>query len=253
MLSILRSCSFTDRSVVTSEASGTRKPYTWLGDVGAACGQAWQFGLFTINGGDRQPYAPRCTWLDADNGEDIDKNSVAITNRQMKINMWAYAGQGNTTMDIDYYCGSTIFSNDMNDPIPGRTPRGPQEIDSQLVLDTGGPNVARSTNPDGNPTGIRKRSQKSANELVVNSRPYQSAVKLCNSPTSRGSDFVSVDEGLFCDMETKTLHPLCSADNRIGCFDLEADKMQLRRRDGVKMRSRSPSTKQYKKIHYADD
>lgn len=64
---------------------------------------------------------------------------------------------------------------------------------------------------------------------------------------------MSVDEGLFCDMETKTLHPLCGEDKKTGCFDLEAGKMQLRRRDGVKMRPRSPAVKQYKKIVYADD
>ncbi|CZT18565.1 uncharacterized protein RCC_04409 [Ramularia collo-cygni] len=185
--------------IMAYEASGDKKPYTWLGDVGAACGQAWQYGLYTINGGNSQLYAPRCTWLDADHGEDIDKNPVAITNRQMKINMWAYADQGGRIMDLDYYCGSTIFSHDMDDPIPGRTPRGPQEIDGQLVVDTGAPNVPRSTSSQNGTVGpIRKRSPKSASELVVNSRPYQSAVKLCNSPTSRGSDFVSVDEGLFC-------------------------------------------------------
>jgi hypothetical protein len=49
------------------------------------------------------------------------------------------------------------------------------------------------------------------------------------------SDFVSVDEGLFCDMETKTLYPLCGADVKVSCFDLEAEKMQLRRRDGPKI------------------
>lgn len=132
---------------MTSEASGTRKPYTWLGDVGAACGQAWQHGLYTINGGDEQLYAPRCTWLDADHGEDIDKNPVAITNRQMKINMWAYAGSDNRTFDIDYYCGSTIFSNDMSDPIPGRTPRGPQEITQSSFWMQWTPRQSEMSNP----------------------------------------------------------------------------------------------------------
>jgi len=49
-----------------------------------------------------------------------------------------------------------------------------------------------------------------------------SAIKLCNDPQSWGSSFYSIDEGVFCDMSTKTKIPLCTErqDGRDGqCFE----------------------------------
>ncbi|KAF9431771.1 hypothetical protein BGZ76_011724 [Entomortierella beljakovae] len=48
-----------------------------------------------------------------------------------------------------------------------------------------------------------------------------SAVELCDSPTSWGSSFFSVEEGVFCDMSTKTKVPLCKAGQTKGCFVYE--------------------------------
>jgi hypothetical protein len=58
---------------------------------------------------------------------------------------------------------------------------------------------------------------------------------------SRGADFISEIEGLFCDMEAHKLWPVCSQDVVNGCFDL--DKNDLRGFDGRK-RTIVPS-KQY--------
>ena len=234
-------------------------PFVWLGDVGRACGQSWEHGASVLYGGNQKPYAPSCVWMDKDHGDDINQKSkpdVTITNRQMKINMYEYAsiqaanGTTVTTTDLDKICGSTIFSWDMDDPIVDRTPRG-------MYWDSDGQHddPVHFKRRDSTKTQQRKarpQSAKMAERLWVNSRPSQSAVELCNSPTSRGSDFVSTNEGLFCDMDTKTLYPLCSKKKTVGCFDLHADKLQLRRRGGAKLQSRSKSVKQYKKITYSD-
>ncbi|KAG0276547.1 hypothetical protein BGZ96_003233 [Linnemannia gamsii] len=46
-----------------------------------------------------------------------------------------------------------------------------------------------------------------------------SAVELCDSETSWGSSFYSIDEKIFCDMSTKTKIPLCENGNVAGCFN----------------------------------
>ncbi|KAG0274693.1 hypothetical protein BGZ96_004139 [Linnemannia gamsii] len=48
-----------------------------------------------------------------------------------------------------------------------------------------------------------------------------SAIDLCDSPTSWGSSFFSIEEGVFCDMSTKTKIPLCKAGETKGCFVYE--------------------------------
>lgn len=208
----------------------------------------------TYSTSSNQTHYPACVWMDTDHGDDIDVQPKPITNRQMKINMNAYGGDAllPENANLDYICGATIFTWDIADPIAGPTPRGPMpqsSIDSRSL----------STNDDATPQRMydykqprkpRPRNQASADKLVINSRPEQSAITLCNSPTSRGSDFVSVDEDLFCDMDTKTLYPLCSQKVTTGCFDVDAEKLQLRKRgEGRFTRS---LTKRYKKIVTVD-
>ncbi|KAG0007227.1 hypothetical protein BGZ80_004921 [Entomortierella chlamydospora] len=48
-----------------------------------------------------------------------------------------------------------------------------------------------------------------------------SAIELCDSPTSWGSSFFSIEEGVFCDMSTKTKVPVCKAGETEGCFVYE--------------------------------
>jgi len=48
--------------------------------------------------------------------------------------------------------------------------------------------------------------------------------------TSHGPDFVSYEEGKFCDIETKTVWPLCKSEQDKDCFDVDAhDIRQLKR------------------------
>jgi hypothetical protein len=48
-----------------------------------------------------------------------------------------------------------------------------------------------------------------------------SAIALCDSPMSWGSSLFSIDEGIFCDMSTKTKIPVCKAGDKDGCFIYE--------------------------------
>ena len=206
-------------------------PLTWTGDVGAACGQAWEYGGMThgeLKNG--QKYAPKCVWMDTDHGDDIDVDPTYITNRQMKIDMLAY-GTDAAEKDLDYYCGSTIFTWQHDDPIAERPPEG------YLVPAVIHPPTKRSLYNVTQGSRPRPRNQRSAERLIVSSRPSQSARFLCDSPTSRGSDFVSVAEGLFCDMETKTLYPVCSPSSVSACFDLDASNPHLRKAGPVGRRA----------------
>ncbi|KAF9156871.1 hypothetical protein DFQ26_009205 [Actinomortierella ambigua] len=55
-----------------------------------------------------------------------------------------------------------------------------------------------------------------------------SAIALCDSPTSWGSSFYSIDEGVFCDMSTKTKYKICDANSTKPCASYE----QTLKRDG---------------------
>ncbi|KAK3805736.1 MAG: hypothetical protein J3R72DRAFT_112228 [Linnemannia gamsii] len=72
-----------------------------------------------------------------------------------------------------------------------------------------------------------KRSLSSPDEHVtafgnqVRVHKSLSAIELCDSPTSWGSSFFSIEEGVFCDMSTKTKVPLCKTGETKGCFVYE--------------------------------
>jgi hypothetical protein len=79
--------------------------------------------------------------------------------------------------------------------------------------------------------------------LVVSHYDRQSAKELCENPMSLGSDFVSVPEGIFCDMETAKWWPLCDKENTKECFDLNTQSLRV---DGPHKRSDVP-VKHYSK------
>lgn len=58
--------------------------------------------------------------------------------------------------------------------------------------------------------------------LVISSDPQHTATSLCDADRSYGPDFVSMSEGLYCDMSVKTLYPLCVPDSDAtgACFEV---------------------------------
>ena len=75
----------------------------------------------------------------------------------------------------------------------------------------------------------------------------QPAEQLCNSATSWGPDFIGSD-GRFCDMNTKTLSPLCSSEDIEGCVEVDENEGTLVKRMNVARRSANVVHKSYKKI-----
>ncbi|KAI9157914.1 Ankyrin-3 [Paramyrothecium foliicola] len=75
-----------------------------------------------------------------------------------------------------------------------------------------------------------------SDRLIVTSKKGHSARKLCESETSYGPDTASIVEGLFCDMETKTLYPFCGEKTKETCFDVDSKSLLLA--NGSKIRQR---------------
>jgi hypothetical protein len=189
--------------------------------------------------------------MDTDHGADIEVDPQPITNRQMKIDMMAYKGKSGVK-STDFYCHATIFTWEHADPIGERPTQGECCADCvECLHQQSQDQMKRSLAFNATQPRIpRPRNQESAERLIVNSRPQQSAITLCSSFTSRGSDFASTDEGLFCDMDTKILYPICNRNITDGCFDLGAEHPYLRAA-GQAMR-RTPDEAKYKKISHWD-
>lgn len=84
-------------------------------------------------------------------------------------------------------------------------------------------------------TEIFKREFKPDTRLVVSNHSHHNATEVCTHPNSLGPDFVSLHEGVFCDMMTRTTLPLCSKAITKDCYDLD-NHMQVGRR-GISRRS----------------
>lgn len=69
----------------------------------------------------------------------------------------------------------------------------------------------------------RTRGNDFTGMLVKSKLAFNSAARLCNNEASMGPDFVSFKEGLYCDMEKKELHPICSELEQTGCFNAVDD------------------------------
>lgn len=62
--------------------------------------------------------------------------------------------------------------------------------------------------------------------LIVTSLPHQDVILLCNDKFSAGPDFVSLVDGIFCDMDNKRDYPLCTGSDKDACFDLESKTLR---------------------------
>ncbi|KAG0215515.1 hypothetical protein BGX28_009563 [Mortierella sp. GBA30] len=47
----------------------------------------------------------------------------------------------------------------------------------------------------------------------------EGVIALCDVPTSWGKSMASLQEGIFCDMVTKTKVPICNRGKKDGCFN----------------------------------
>ena len=178
----------------------------WLGDMGQACGATWSYSNVIVG----TDHKPACTWLDQDH--------TGILSGSMQIHM-----QDFTNLTTDYstdpahYCAWPAMYFDARTEDTGLP-------DNQLWGAPGPSATATAATAKRalvNKRGQRKRSTKLANTIVGSHDEAHSAIKLCQSETSHGSDFVSFAEGVFCDMETKTAWPLCEERVKDECYDWE--------------------------------
>ncbi|KAI1614887.1 hypothetical protein EDD37DRAFT_404288 [Exophiala viscosa] len=54
--------------------------------------------------------------------------------------------------------------------------------------------------------------------LIKSKLAINSAARLCNDTASVGPDFAALSEGLYCDMDTKEIYPICDEGQVCGCF-----------------------------------
>jgi hypothetical protein len=86
-------------------------------------------------------------------------------------------------------------------------------------------------------------------QLIISNYTSHTAADLCNSATSWGPDFVGVD-GMFCDMASKIMTPLCAAKEVDGCVVVDEQAGTLTRRISVAKRAANVAHKSYKKIQH---
>ncbi|KAI7086247.1 hypothetical protein KC356_g5217 [Hortaea werneckii] len=168
--------------------------YSWVGNWGKQCGHPWYYADDFYDGKELG-----CTWIDANN----DATDVTA----FHVHWPDFNGDNPHSNNPSDYCNNV------------------RTLNFQFGDDPGTIYTKRSA-PEGIPTS-KKRSSKTRDTRLVKSKiPGQSAVELCNSPTSYGPDFVSETEGMYCDMGSKRTMPLCPG-NLLdldallgGCFDL---------------------------------
>lgn len=73
------------------------------------------------------------------------------------------------------------------------------------------------------------------------------AEDMCNSETSWGPDFISPD-GMYCDMGTKTLAPLCSNKDVDGCVEVDEMEQTITKRSFVEKRAVDVAHKSFTNI-----
>lgn len=70
------------------------------------------------------------------------------------------------------------------------------------------------------------RRAQDAEHHIRSKHVEHSAAMLCNQDISFGPSFTNPEEGLHCDMETKTLYPLCAEGVTETCFDNEEGEIR---------------------------
>ncbi|KAL7941110.1 hypothetical protein V8C42DRAFT_348974 [Trichoderma barbatum] len=150
-------------------------------------------------------YAPKCTWIDSDNSNGVTYESSLLIG-------WPWFGSENQGSNPRAYCGYPAL---------------------------------RAYNPSNGEVVKRDKTRNLDSRLVISSIESHNATQLCLSETSRGPDFVSTAEGVFCDMATRELMPLCSQGIEENCFHTDSGTQLLRRNE-------TAPTKQYTEVQRWD-
>ncbi|KAH7398385.1 hypothetical protein BKA66DRAFT_437448 [Pyrenochaeta sp. MPI-SDFR-AT-0127] len=241
-------------------ASSQGVQWTWTGDVGYTCGAQCYASEYTF-GNSSQPI--RCVWLDSNHGNGIiAKGLMHIRDFSGEAGLLAQYNE-----DEGCLCQNSTRMTFHPDILPDSIPpffspplayKREENFDDPTKPATGGALVKpdqgkdRQTRayPDGTNLDGHKLRRRQARDLhgrrklqvrgvknlqpdrlTISHLPGHSAKELCEDSMSFGPDFVSKEEGLFCDMETATLWPLCSAAQTTDCFSLDTQDIKT---DGKK-------------------
>ncbi|EEU42807.1 uncharacterized protein NECHADRAFT_84041 [Fusarium vanettenii 77-13-4] len=158
---------------------------------------AWLGDFGKVNNGKHQP---TCTWIDGDGTNGLFAKSFSI-----HFPTFAHDPKKPYSKTPKSYCGIHGFLGyrdlQMRQPVPV-------------------PNNSKK------PVGPQRRSISGTRVILTKEAGYNTT-ELCTSETSWGPDFVSLDEGLYCDMDSRELLPVCHQDKDIvPCFDAKAMKVE---------------------------
>ncbi|MCJ1366312.1 hypothetical protein MMC16_005440 [Acarospora aff. strigata] len=255
--------------IALTQPDGTRK--AWFGDVGKACGADWYHSQLKTGEDD---YQPACIWIDRDHsyglryqGFGFHINDFAATDERAKQYDQNRSLMCNAAPRFKMYekMNSDDYIPFFSPPLEYE-PKKLTDKDPKAVLDKKrwgmpkeGPNIkkadidkndkpkmARREDPD------KMNGRKNFTTVIISKSENHSAKELCQSSMSRGPDFVSLEEQLFCDMDAKRTWPLCSTSKTDGCFDQTTSTMKA----GKGLRGRDIDTglyvpqKSYKKTEH---
>lgn len=169
----------------------------------------WFYG--NVESGDLEdgtPWYPLCGWLGRDQADghvitEVGANTATLSSSEEQ--------------DLDYLC---------NPPVMGWRATTNFEEKNELFEAINGKRDAgmvKRVAESGSAAASRQRRRDT--RLVSSDIPSHNATYLCSHPGSRGPDFVSLHEGMHCDMETREVAPLCGDGIKRNCFDLDEEKM----------------------------
>ncbi|GFG01005.1 hypothetical protein IFM61392_01602 [Aspergillus lentulus] len=240
--------------------------WAFFGDVPKECNAPWYHSNLPVQRQGGDPFKPKCFWIDSPDhnngkttgnfpqGAGIHLFDFAATNARVQQYVESRDTMCGSAPRFSLYPSLTemnclpIFNpplkyNDdgtdtsfdalktpgqvMCSPGPNEKPTAKQILQLQKWI---GGRLSAPT------YGVKKRSEKDRQNgrdcfadhrvVVVSEHGDHSASELCKSASAAGPDFVSTKEGLFCDMCTGELWPLCSQAVPTGCFDVDLKAMR---------------------------
>ena len=195
-------------------------------------------------------YQSKCAWVDSDHSNGIHAQGLSLHMRDFGNDKgMASEWQNNTdtlckvqermTFWPTIYGDSDLAPTEIFKPALTYVQSGDQmgaDTDPQQLI-----NRKTSLFPDnGNEVPVKRRNKLSGksrlgrrdsrnpqpHHLVISNSDQHSAKHLCEHPSSLGPDFVSVPEGVFCDMEHGLWYNLCANQPTLPCFDLDTQTLK---------------------------
>ena len=174
--------------------------------MGYSCDKDWYFSNIIVG---QEHYKPMCTGIDKNHSEKLKISAL-------QIHMEDFVKVNSTVLDNDKdrWCNYPILVFKESHEFFKKKPEYYGTVLSQTSDFWTGPGQEDFVDGHGDKKRIvRKRRTDTSpihefRHLVSSPHDTHSAQKLCESEISRGPDFVSHSEGLFCDMQGRSLWTL---------------------------------------------